>query len=170
MAKRVFSVPTFTPTAQADGALTNATYMALLPGSSTQVVNISKIYMGGVGAAATAPMLMQFARSSTIATTPTALALPATDGPSHGATAALAAPVVPFTAAATGPNRSAATTVARLAIPFNSYGGTAQWQANDWSEYWTMVGTAANVSESHLSQFTGGSNQAIGASITYEPM
>ena len=168
MAKRLFAVPTFTPTPQADGALTNATYMALLPGSATQVVQVSKIYIGGL-AAASSPMLMQWARSSTIATTPTALALPASDGPAHGATAPLAAPVVPFTAAATGPNRSGAVTTARINIPFNAYGGAAQWQAGSALEEWTMVGTAVNVSESHLSQFTGGTSAAIGATITYEP-
>ena len=77
MAKRTFVAVTYTPTATADtSALANGTYQALRGGSSTQLLNIVEIYMGGQAPSVSSPCIMLFARSSTIATTPTALALP----------------------------------------------------------------------------------------------
>src|SRR6266480_4158889 len=106
MAKRLFQNINFTPTATADNtALANATYMAVKGGSATQRSIINEIYVAGM-AAASAPTALSFARSMTLATTPTALATPASDGPIDPATAALAAPPITFTAAATGGSRS----------------------------------------------------------------
>lgn len=168
MAKRLFSVPTFTPTAAADGgALVSASYLAIVPASATQMINVMEI-KGGGQAVASAVNIAMFARSSTIGITPTALAAPASDGPAAGATAALAAPPVTYTAAATGPVRSAAVSTARLTMTFNAFGGQFRWLAAP-GEEWQMIGNAVNVSESHYSCFTGGNVGAQDLTIVYEP-
>lgn len=168
MAKRSFSVPTFTPTAVADTTtMTNATYMALNGGSSTQIINVIEIYQGGL-ASASSINLMVFARSSTVGVTPTALAAPNSDGPMHSATAALAAAPVSYVAAGTGPQRSALTTAARLPLSFNAFGGIVRWVAAP-GEEWTIVGNVATTGESTLSAFTGATSGAMSGMIVYEP-
>lgn len=170
MAKRLFQTSNFTPTAQADTtALTNATYMALKGGSSTQRLDVLEILIAGLVAATSSPTLMQFARHSTIATTPTALAAPASDGPMDPSTAALAAPPVSFTAAATGPQRSAVTSDARLMLNLNAQGGIMKWFAYDRSAPFGILGNTASLGEASLSAFTGGTVGAISAHIQYEP-
>ena len=170
MAKRIFQASNFTPTATADGAaLTNATYMALRGGSTTQLIRVVEISASGLAASTSSPTILQFARSSTVATTPTALAAPNSDGPAHPSTAALAAPPVSFVAAAAGPQRSATTTDARLNINFNAYGCIFRWVAAP-DEEWFILGNAASAGESTLSAFTGGTVGAISAHIVYEPL
>jgi hypothetical protein len=169
MAKRVFQAVNFTPTATADAAaLANATYMAVKGGSSTQLNAIVEISATGLAASASSPTILQFARHSTIATTPTALAAPNSDGPAHPSTAALAAPPVTFVAAGTGPQRSAATTDARLDIGLNAYGGKVRWVAAPTAEFY-LLGNTASLGEASLSAFTGGTVGAISAHIMYEP-
>lgn len=167
MAKRVFAAPSQSYTAQADGTLTTLTYMGLAAGSSTQIINVIEIYMGGLDTSSTIAKMV-WARSSTLASIPTALALPNSDGPMHGATAALAAAPVPFVTAGTGPGRSPAATIARLNLAFNSFGGIVRWVAAP-GEEWTIVGQATNTSETTLSNFTGGSTCQFAGSIIYEP-
>lgn len=169
MAQRVFHATNYTPTAQADtGALTNGTYQGLKGGSSTQLINISEIMISGL-ASTTSPTLMQMARSSTIETTPTALASPNSDGPKHPSTAALAAPPVSFVAAAAGPQRSAATTDGKLDLAINAFGGIVRWQVPK-GEEWSQLGNTASLGESILSAFTGGTVGAISSHIVYEPL
>lgn len=168
MAQRVFHASNFTPTATADTtAMTNATYMAIKGGSSTQLIDVSEI--AGMGlAGASGAMIMQMARVSTIETTPTALASPNSDGPKHPSTAALAAAPVTFVAAAAGPQRSAVTTDGKLDLNFNAFGGIFRWQVPR-GEEWSQIGNTASLGESVYSQFTGGSSNAISAHIVYEP-
>lgn len=169
MAQRIFHAPNFTPTAQADGgALTNATYMALRGGSGTQFLNVSEI--AGMGlAGASGAMIMQMARASTAATTPTALASPNSDGPKHPSTVALALPPVSFVAAAAGPQRSSTTSDPKLELNFNAFGGIFRWQVPR-GEEWGILGNTGPLGESVYSQFTGGSSNAISAHIVYEPL
>jgi hypothetical protein len=167
MAKRTFDVVSWTPAAQADGVLTGA-YQAITGGSATQIINVIRIYQGGQ-AAATAVNVMTFARSSTVGITPTALAVPNSDGPNHGATAPLAVLPVTYVAAATAPNRSPATTIGRLGLTFNSFGGISNWMATQ-GEEWVIVGNAVNVSESVLSAQNVGTPGLMGSMITYEPL
>lgn len=168
MAKRIFHAANWTPTATADtSAHANATYMALKGGSSTQLINIVEVYIGGL-AGASSPTLMQLARVSTIETTPTALASPNSDGPAHASTAALAAAPVSFVAAAAGPQRSAVTTDAKLELALNAFGGIVRWVAAPGGE-WSQIGNTAALGESILSAFTGGTVGAISAHIMYEP-
>lgn len=167
MAKRAFQVVTWTPTAQADGVLTGA-FQALKGGSTTQLNTIIELYMGGQ-AGASSVNAMTLAYSSTLGITPTALAVPNSDGPLHGSTAALAAASVPYIAAATAPNRSPAVTLARLNLTFNSFGGIVRWVAAP-GEEWTMVGNAVNAGEVVLSAQNVGTAGAMGSHIIYEPV
>jgi hypothetical protein len=168
MAYRSFQAVNWTPTATADTtALTNATYMAVKGGSSTQLIDVKEIQVSGF-ANTSAPTILQFARHSTVATTPTALAAPNSDGPMHPSTAALAAAPVTFVAAATGGQRSAVTTDARLNLGLNAWGGIIRWIA-DMNEQFSILGNTAALGESSLSAFTGGTVGAISAHIIYEP-
>lgn len=172
MAKRSFSAMTYTPTATADTtALANTTYQALRGGNATQTLNVIEIYIGGQ-ASASSINLMNFARTSTVGTTPTALAAPNSDGPLNGATQALATTPVSFVAASTGPQRSAVTTDARLNLSLNTFGGIVRWVAAP-GEEWGIVGNTASSAtvggESVLSAFTGGSAGLMGSHIIYEP-
>jgi hypothetical protein len=169
MAKRSFQATNYTPTAQADTtALTNATYQGLKGGSGTQRLEVNEVLISGLGGASS-PTIMQFARASTVETTPTALASPNQDGPLDPETAALAAPPVSFVAAATGPQRSATTTDAKLNLALNAFGGIVRWNSGP-DLKWIIVGATAPGGESLLSAFTGGTVGAISSHILYEPL
>lgn len=172
MSRRLFSVPSFTPTALADTtAATNATYMSLLPGSATTGGFVSEIFIQGLGTSNTNVNNNLFARVSTSATTPTALAAPNSDGPMPGPLAsALTTNFVTYVAAAAGPQRSVLTTAARLMLSINALGGIARWKPADLTEAWWIVGTAATT-ESMLSASTaaGTTSAAQSATIQYEP-
>lgn len=169
MAKRIFQVPTFTPTATADTATTlaNGTHMAIGASGATAGLNVVEIMIGGQATSSNA-MLMMFARDHVLGATLTALAAPASDGPMDTRTAPLAAVPLTFTAATTPPQRSALTTAARLNFSFNAFGGVVRWQAAP-GEEWGITGVTVDVSESSLSNFTGGASAAVGAHIIYEP-
>lgn len=169
MAKRIFTNQNWTPTATADTiALANATYMAIKGGSSTQLINVLEFMISGF-AAASAIALLTFARVTTIETTPTALASPASDGPMHPSTAALAAPPVTLTAAAAGPQRSAATTDGKINLGLNTFGGILKYNAAPGQEF-SILGNTQPLGEGVLSGFTGGASGAISADIIYEPL
>lgn len=169
MSKRLFQVSTFTPTAQADGVLSAGTFAALKAGSATDILKISKVLLMGQAAASaiTATML---ARSSTLAITPTALALPNSDAPVNIAATAVSTAPVAMVAASTPPNRSPAVTIARLQLLFNAFGGIIMWQTNPGTdEEWVSVGVATTSnSETVLSSANVGAAGAIGSDIFYE--
>lgn len=170
MAKRLFTNRNFTPTATADTTtLASGTYMALKGGSTTQRLDVLEILISGLAPSTSSPTLLEFARHSTVATTPTALAAPASDGPMDPSTAALAAAPIAFTAAATGPQRSAATTDGRLNLAFNAQGGIMKWFAFDRAAPFGILGNTASLGEASLSAFTGGTVGACNAHIEYEP-
>lgn len=169
MAKWSFSVGTFTPVAVADATnFTDAGYMGLMGGSTTQIINIMEIYMGGQ-AGASSPSIMLLARDSTVQATPTALATPNSSGPLHSSTAALAAVPIGFVASTTKPQRSNSVTVGKLNLSFNAFGGIVRWLAAP-GEEWSQLGNAASVGESSLSAFTGGTPGLMGAHIVFEPL
>lgn len=171
MAKRSFHQTNWTPTGQADTtALTSGTYMALKGASATQLIDILEIMISGL-AGVSSPTLMQMARVTTLEVPAggSALAAPASDGPMHPATAVLAAPPIPFTAAATtGPQRSAATTDAKLELNLNAFGGIVRWVYSP-TEQWSQLGNTASLGESVLSAFNAGTVGAVSAHIVYEP-
>ncbi len=166
MAKRSFSVATWTPTAVADtAAFTDNGYMALQGGSSTQATDIVEVFIGGQ-AGASAPSIMQFGRDSTVGVTLTALAAGQSDAALDPATAALAAPLVPFTASTSKPQRSA--TLGRLLnLSFNAFGGILRWVPAPGEEI-RMLGNTASLGELSLSAYTGGTPGLMGAHIIYE--
>jgi hypothetical protein len=168
MAHRSFTAQNWTPTATADtSALASSTYMALQGGSTTQLLAVKEFMISGF-AAASAIALLTFARCSNVGTTPTALAAPASDGPLHPSTAALAAPPVAFTAASAGPQRSATTTDAKINLGLNTFGGILKYNAGPGQEFF-ILGNTANNGCAVLSGFTGGASGAISADIIYEP-
>lgn len=170
MARRSFQAATYTPTATADAsALASGTYQSIEAGSATQMINVDEIQIGGQAPSASSPCIFMFARNLTAATTPTALAAPNGDGPLNGSTAALAAPAVTYTAAATGPQRTNTATTARLNLSLNAYGGIVKWFANPGRE-WVIIGTSVSIAPSSLSCFTGGSVGLVGSHICYEPL
>lgn len=169
MADRIFDVPVFTPTAQADGgALTNATYMALIAGTALQGLLVKEIYVGGAATSSTVNTML-FARTSTIGVTPTALAAPNSDGPKNGFSTATSTVAKSYVAAATGPFRSATTTIAKLNLTHNAFGGVVKWQGdpNGTGGYWMIFGVTLDISESVLSCITNGGG-AVGSHIIYE--
>lgn len=171
MAKRTFSQQTWTPTATADGGtnfLANTTYMAIESGAAIQGLSVIEIYEGGQ-ASASSINIMNFARSVSFGTTPTALASPNSDGPMTGLTQTLGTVPVTYVAASTGPARSSVSTQARLNLSFNSFGGIVRWVAAP-GEEWGIIGITASISGSTLSAFTGGSAGLMGAHIVYEPL
>ncbi len=168
MAKRIFQNPSWTPTATADtSTMADGTYMCVGASGATAGLNVIEIYEGGQ-ATSSAVNIMMFARESTLASTPAALAAPVSDGPMDTRTAALASPPVTCIAATTGPQRSALTTAARLNLSLNAFGGIVRWVAAP-GEEWGITGQTASVSESCLSAYTGGSVGLMGAHIIYEP-
>jgi len=169
MSKRIFQVSSFTPTQQADGVLSAGSFAGLKAGSATDILKIGKMLLQGQASssAVTATML---ARSSTLAVTPTALALPNSDAPVNIAAITVTTAPIPFVAAGTAPNRSPAVTVARLNLSFNAFGGIIQWQTNPGSEEeWVSVGVATTSnSETVLSSANVGAAGLIGADWFYE--
>lgn len=166
MAKWSFKSATWTPVAVADAAnFTNAGYMGLMGGSSTQRLDITEIYMGGQ-ATATAPCLMIVSRDSTVQATPTALSTGESNAALDPATAALAAPQVAFTASSTKPQRSA--TLGLLNLSYNAFGGIVRWHAYDPSENLKLLGNTASLGEISLSAYTGGTPGLTGAHVIYE--
>lgn len=171
MARRVFQFSNFTPTATADAAtLANATYMGLKGGSTTQMIDILEIMVEGMAASTSSPTPLTYAHSSTLATTPTALAAPASDAPMDPAVAALAAPPVSFTAAGTGGQRSAATTDAKISVGLNAFGGIVRWNAGPGQQF-MQLGNAvtAQSGECYLSCQNFGTAGLCIAHIMYEP-
>ena len=169
MSKRIFQVSSFTPAQQADGVLAAGSFAALKAGSATDILKIGKMLLEGQ-ASSSAVTATCLARSSTLGITPTALALPNSDGPANIAATAVTTAPVAFVAAATAPNRSPAVTIPRLNLTFNAFGGIVQWQTNPGSEEeWVSVGSATTSnSETVLSSANVGTAGLIGANFFYE--
>ena len=169
MSKRIFQVSSFTPAQQADGVLAAGSFAALKAGSTTDILKIGKMLLEGQ-ASSSAVTATCLARSSTLGITPTALALPNSDGPANIAATAVTTAPVAFVAAATAPNRSPAVTIPRLNLTFNAFGGIIQWQTNPGSEEeWVSVGsTTTSNSETVLSSANVGTAGLIGANFFYE--
>lgn len=167
MAKRVFSAYNILPVGTADTTpLPVGQYMALCGGGPTQKTDILEVKITGMTSAATpSPTALVLGRVSTIHVTPTALAAPNADGPMDPATAALAAPVIPFIAASTNPSRSAAD--AKVDMGLNTFGGLFRWNASPTQQF-SILGNAINFGEAVLSALNIGVPGAFSAHILYE--
>ena len=166
MARSIFTVATFTPTAVADTTnFTDAAHMSIKGGSSTQSVEILEVFLGGQ-ATASAPAIVQLARHSTVGATLTALAGPNSDEPSDPASAALAAPVLPFVASTTKPQADANAKLGNYS--FNAFGGLVRKQWNP-GEGPKILGNTASFGELGINGFTGSNASAtMGGHIEYE--
>ena len=172
MAKWVFAVATITPgTGTADGSsLTASTYMALQGGSSTQMIRIEEVYMGGQATSTSSPMIMLLGRDSTVVGTPTALSSPNSIGALHPSTAALGAPAVGAITGSTQAIRSNSTTLSKFSFTFNAQGGIVRANYGNTDQQFTILGNTASLGEASLSSFTGSTGSApIGAHILFEP-
>lgn len=168
MAKRTFQYSTYTPTAAAENtALASGTYQNIEASAPTMLIQVMEIYAGGQ-ASASAVNIMQFARTQSNATTPTALAAGglATDAFMNSFGTALAASAVVCTSASTGPSRSTLAAGGRLNLSFNAFGGIVRWVAAP-GEEWGILSTAAS-NGSILSAYTGGSVGLMGSHLVYE--
>jgi len=167
-----FAVGTITPGAgTADNAsLTASTYMALQGGTSTQMNFIDEIYMGGQ-AASTAPLIMLLGRDSTVVGTPTALATPNTNGPTHPSAGVLTAPAVGAITGGTQAIRSNSVSLAKKNFTFNAFGGIVRANYANTQDRFGILGNTASLGEASLSSFTGSTaGAAIGAHIVYETL
>jgi len=165
MAKWSFKVSSFTPVAVADTTnFTDAGYMGLMGGSTTQRIDIYEVYMGGQ-ATSSSPSIMILGRDSTVQATPTALSTGNSNAALDPATAALAAPQIAFVASTTKPQRSA--TLAGINLSHNAFGGIVRWVASPGGEF-KILGNTASLGEVSLSAYTGGTPGLIGAHILYE--
>ena len=170
MAKRIFHTGSLTFTASATGsAAATSTFMALKGGNTTQIIDILELMVSGMATASTVSA-MTLAYSSTIGTTPTALASPGSDGPLVINATALATVVVSYFAASTGPVPASTATLPKLNLALNAFGGIVRWNAAP-TQQWTQIGNVANSGESVLwnSSSHGGSSALINAHIIYEP-
>jgi hypothetical protein len=168
MALRTFAFTTFTPTNQADtSALTNATYMAMRGGNASQRWAIEELYMGGQ-ASASSINDMVLAQHSTVASTPTALAAPASDLAVDSSAAPLSIIVITFTAATTGGQRKAGAYY--LTPSFNAFGGIVRLNYSNTQARIVGLGNTQPFGEMSLSAKNDtGTSGAISAHIIYEP-
>jgi hypothetical protein len=171
MAKRLFTALGQTFTAQAVSAnLTNATYMALKGGNTTQYIDVLEVLVSGK-AVASIVAAMELTRIILAENSSVGLLSPNSDGPMNPFTAALAAVPVTFIAASTGPYVSNVTTDAKLNLALNLFGGIIRWNAAP-TQQWSQYGNAIDTGESVLfnSSTAGGSSGLADAHIMYEPM
>ena len=165
MAMWSFKKSTWLPVAVADTVnFTDGGYKGLMGGSTTQLLRVHEIYMGGQ-ATASAPSLMVVSRDSTVQATPTALSTGESMAALNPATAALAAPPVAFTASTTKPQRSA--TLGLLNLSYNAFGGIVRWVAKEKEEL-VILGNTASFGELSLSAYTGGTPGLTGSHIVFE--
>ena len=170
MANWSLTIPTFTPVAVADAVnFTDAGFIALMGGSTTQRIKIKKVLMGGL-ATASAPTIMLLARDSQVQVGASTLVTPNSNAPLSASTAPLAAvPIGLVAAATTKPQRSNSVTVSKLGTyPFNAFGGIIR---EEWApgEEPDLIGNTASLGEISLSAFTG-TVGLMGSSMTYEPL
>lgn len=168
----MFAVGTITPGAgTADNAsLTASTYMALQGGTTTQMSFVDEIYMGGQ-AASTAPLIMLLGRDSTVVATPTALATPNSNGPTHPSAGVLTAPAVGAITGGTQAIRSNSVSLGKKNFTFNAFGGMVRVNYANTQDRFGILGNTASLGEVSLSSFTGSTAaSAIGAHILYETL
>ena len=166
MSSFAFSVPTWTPTAVADGAnFTDAGYCAVQGGTATQLNSIRQVYIGGL-ATSSAPTIFLLARDSVVGATLTALSSPNSLGLKNASAAAPTTTPIGFVASTTKPQRSATVTLPKVVLNFNPFGGICKWFPPD-SQAFDILGNTASLGEASLSAFTG-TVGLVGSTIEFE--
>jgi hypothetical protein len=164
MAKWSANVPTWTPLAVADATnFTDAGYMALQGGSTTQAIKVYEIFLGGQAPTTSSPCIILVARDSVVGVSALTGARVAALDP---ATAALAAPPLSFNASTTKPQRSA--TLSLLNLSFNAFGSQVMWKAAPDGEL-KVLGNTQPFGELSISAFTGGTPGLTGSHMLFEP-
>jgi hypothetical protein len=153
-----------TPVAVADATnFTDAGYLALKGGSTTQRINILEVKIGGL-AGASAPSQLVLARDSTVGATSLSGGLHSADDP---ATAALAAPASVFHTSTTKPQRSS--TLHLRALGFNAFGGKVQLYLPP-DRPIVLLGNTASFGELSISHLSTGTAGLIDAHMVIEPL
>jgi hypothetical protein len=172
MAKRIFNTYAQSWTASAAGSAiaAAATYMALIGGSTTQIVDIDEVLISGTAAASTIGAF-ELVPASTLETGARSNSAIATDGSMIVNASALSSPAIAFnTAATTQPTPSSSSTVPRVNLTLNTFGGIIRWNAAPTQQV-TMIGNALNLGEFVLynSSTGNGVTTTANAHIIYEP-
>jgi hypothetical protein len=166
MARWATLVPTWTPTATADttNIIDNA-HHTIQGGSSTQRGELREVYLGGQ-AGASSPTFMVVGRTSQVGTGAlTAARLAALDP----ATAALAAPPLPYIATATNKPQRSSTLGMLVGLSFNAFGGIVRWYCGP-DEIISYLGNTASLGELSLNAFTGGTAGLLMSNIVFETL
>lgn len=145
-----FNNLTLTPVA--DGTnFTNAGYAAVQGGTTSQLIQYTEVYMGGLATSST-PCQMVFARDSVVGATGLS---GGTLAPLNFATAALGSNPVQFNSSTTKPQRSASNYL--LTPAFNAFGGVVRWVAAPGQEITSFGNTdsAPQLGEVSLSSVSG---------------
>ena len=166
MGLRTFQVTQWTPIAVADNTnFTDGGHQSLLGGNATQLTHIREVSISGLAAAA-ALTILQLARHSTIAITPTALAAPNSDTFNNPICTALADTVKAFIASSTKPKADQVGKIYPFA--FDAWGGIVRkvWEPGELC----MYGNAVTNGELGLNAYdgTGDTPGSIMSSISYE--
>ena len=169
MAVRTFAVAGFTTEAVADTVnMTNAKFMALQGGSTTQRTKILGVYAAGLETSTSSPQKLLLSFDSQVGGTLTALGTGESDTEDDPATAALAAPVKTFTTVTSG-NQPQRAKKYLASCAFNAIGGVMNRQFPYGREP-SMLGNAANAGEVSLSGFTGTTPGALSGEIKFETL
>jgi hypothetical protein len=171
MARWLSSITTINPAIYADAAsyANNGYPFICQGGTTTQLVYLWEIMMGGQAAAAAA-MIMIMGRDSTVGTGTNSQGTGQANAPSHPSSVALGSPpLVGNNFATAQPVRSAAAHL--MNFSFNAYGGLAFWRANRIEECKAVLGSAQPLGEISISAFTGSTaSTPIGGHMEYEPL
>jgi hypothetical protein len=166
MARRAFHANNYVCNAQGDSAaLTNAQYQAII-GAALMAINIEEVYIAGM-ATASSLALVQLCRASTIASTPTTLASPNSDGWMNAQTFDHTSMPASYVAAATGPQKSATVSSAKLELGLNAFGGIVRWVAFPGGA-WGQIGNTGILSTSILAGFSGSGAGPLNSHMIYE--
>jgi hypothetical protein len=166
MGIRTFSKASMTTDAVADTAdLTDAKFLCVKGGSSTQRVKIIGVTVTGLEASTSAPQILLLARNSTVGTNPTALGTGESDEEDDPSTSALSSPVVTYTTAGTTQPQRAKKYLAHLG--FNAIGGV-HTRRFPYGQEPQILGNTADDGEVSLSGFTGTTAGLVGPEIKYE--
>lgn len=143
--------------------LTTLTFLALQGGSSTQMLRIKEVFIGGQ-APASAPNYFLLGRDTTVFAGATSNA--ATLNPLDPTVAALAAPPLAQNVGSTTlPQRSSTGRLLNLSV--NLFGGVIRWVAAPGEEI-GVQGNTQPLGEVSLSAFTGSTGGLYGAHIIFE--
>ncbi len=155
----------WTPVLVADATnFTDEGYMALKGGTSTAVVYISKIYIGGLSTTQS-PMPLVVAIDHVIGTSSISGVL---NNPVDRSAGVLTAGPSAFSTSTTKPQRSS--TVQLWAPAMNAFGGIAVLSAIDPSHRISLLGNAADAGEISLSCANSGTPGAVSSHFEYEPI